>query len=616
MSSPRNELQPLASLASGDPEDATPVCFDRRGVRSRGELRRRVAALAEAVASRGGGRWLLCSEDSYAAAVGLLALSRCRALAVLPPNRQRETLRELARGCAGALFDQAVRGDAAAAGIANLTVDPLAPDAASGGGSAFGPLDRRLPLAEFRTSGTTGDGRAVSKALRHLEDEVHALESRLGPLLSAHTRIFATASHQHIYGLLFRVIWPLAAGRPFQSESLLHARELLPRMAECESAALVTTPVHLQRIAATDGLRPLRGVCRAVFSSGGPLAAETAKSVAEQLGAAPVEIFGSTETGGVATRQRDTDGEAWVPLPGVALRRGDDGRLEVTSPYVSTGEPLADGRGRTIMGDRVEIAADGSFLLQGRADRIVKVGEKRLALPEMEAALEAHSHVAESALLVREQAGVGRVHAVVAPTAAGQAALVREGRRGFGAELTRHLSGSFDPVVLPRAWRVVETLPRDAQDKITMAALDALFEDAGEVDGSGREVDGPGGEAGSSGGSPGLRLLAARRRDGGFEQTLEVGHDLPQLEGHFEGFPVVAGVVQLGWAVAAATEWLGARPQLAGVEALKFPQPLRPGRTVTLRVERAAGSQALRFQLRDGETVFASGRLLVAEEGA
>ena len=79
-------------------------------------------------------------------------------------------------------------------------------------------------------------------------------------------------------------------------------------MLECRHAALVTTPVHLRRMAATEGLAGVASVCRAVFSSGGPLEAETAAGVAKQLGEAPIEILGSTETGGVAVRQRSRRG--------------------------------------------------------------------------------------------------------------------------------------------------------------------------------------------------------------------------------------------------------------------------------------------------------------------
>ena len=95
--------------------------------------------------------------------------------------------------------------------------------------------------------------------------------------------------------------------------------------------------------------------------------------------------------------------------------------------------------------------------------------------------------------------------------------------------------------------------------------------------------------------------------------------DLAALEGHFEGFPIVAGVVQLGWVFAAAEEWLGAPPELAALEALKFPVPLRPPARVTLELRRAAEGRALRFRIAGARGVHAEGRALLAapaREGA
>jgi len=586
---------PLSRLLETAAPAHTPVAFGRRGERRLRDLTRDVAALTARVEEIGAGRWLLVSDDSYEAAVALLALARCRARAVLPPNRQPETLRRLSQGACGALVDAA-----ADAGEPPLPADlpRLAPlGHAQADPRAPARLDRDAPLAEFCTSGTTGDGQVVVKALRHLEDEVVALERHLGPGLPGAARIFATASHQHIYGLLFRILWPLASGRPFQRDTFLHSQELLPRLAASERAALVTTPVHLKRMAAAQGLRALRGTCVAIYSSGGPLDAETAKSVASQLGAAPWEVFGSTETGGVAVRRRDVHGEAWEPLPGVTIRRlADDGRLEVTSAFVSAGEELPDGRARALMGDRSELLPGGGFRLLGRADRVVKVGEKRLSLPEMEQALERHAYVAEAALLVTELAGEGRVHAVVSPSAEGSAALARQDRRSFGATLAKHLSQSYDPVLLPRAWRVVAALPRDAQDKVPLAALRELFAEPAASE------------------RPRLpTLLAERRGADALERRLEVPPDLAQLEGHFDVFPIVPGVVQVGWAMSAAAEWLGRRLRIARLEALKFPTPLRPDRRVTLRLERSADGARVRFRIDDGERVFATGRAVLAD---
>ncbi len=589
---------PLTQIVAGQ-SPATVVAFGRGGERRRTDLARDIARLAAAIESVGRGRWLFFSENSYAAAVALLALARCGALAVLPPNRQPETLRRLSRGTAGVLTDASPPPEVAAALDGRVVMDPLSPpDVASGPSGSFREIDRDAPMAEFQTSGTTGEGRSVRKALRHLEDEVATLEHRLGPSLSDDTRIFATASHQHIYGLLFRVLWPLATGRPFQAETLLHAQELLPRMAECPHSALVTTPVHLKRMAATEGLRGLRGRCSAVFSSGELLDAETAKAVVEQLGSAPFEILGSTETGGVAVRRRDVHGESWEPLPGVEIRAGkEDGRLEVTSPFVSVGEELSDGRWRTRMGDRIAPNADGGFLLLGRADRIVKIAAKRLSLPEMERCLEAHPHVEAAAVLVLEQAGERRTHAVVALSDAGRR--LKAGRREIGIALTQYLGESFDPVLLPRGWRIVAALPRDTQDKVPLSALRALFR--GRADGA--RPTRP-------------RIFEEHRDAGGIERRLEVPVDLAQFEGHFDGFPVVAGVVQLSWVMDAVNAWLQRPARLRGLDALKFPQPLRPGDVATLRVEPSADLRGVRFELRDGGRIFASGRCVLSTESA
>jgi len=584
------------SLMDGIASDAgARVAFGDGDERSGADFSRDVSSLAAELAAFGSGRWVVDTVDRYAAAVCLFALAKCRSLAVLPPNRQPETLARDAEGALGILEDPAEPG-----GLPKLTSlgssrgvhSPKAgPDGAPG-------IDRDAAWIEFRTSGSSGDARPMVKAMRHLEDEVGVLESRLGHGLPRDAHFFATASHRHIYGLLFGILWPLATGRPFQREVLLHAQELLPRMETCNASVLVTTPIHLKRIAETANLEALRPSCRRVFSSGGPLDPGAAAAVAARLEHGPYEIFGSTETGGVAIRCRDRHGEDWEPLSGVEIRRcDDDGRMEVTSPFVSEGERLPDGRNRMLMGDRIEWSGDGRFRVLGRADRIVKIAEKRLSLPEMERALCDHPFVSEAALLVREIGRERRVHAVVATSKLGRDAFVREGARSCRMGISDHLAKRFDRVFLPRAWRFVAALPRDAQDKVPLANLRALFE---ESDGGARPT------------SP--RVLAEKRSPEFLERRLEIPGDLAQLEGHFDAMPVVAGVVQLDWALRAASDWLGAAPTVAGLRALKFPQPLLPGTAVTLRLERSSADLGFRFRVFDGERVFATGRALIPAE--
>jgi acyl-coenzyme A synthetase/AMP-(fatty) acid ligase len=575
-------------LLEGRPE-RTPVAFGRSGVRELGDLRARVAALAGRIREEGGGRWLVHCEDAYAFAVAFFAVAHAGAIAVLLPNRQPGALARAAELTQGALLD-----DAEGAPVPRL-VDPLG-DAASGRPIALAPLDLRAPLLELSTSGTTGEGKQVPKALRHLESEVAVLEASFGGGLRKETQVFATASPQHLYGLLFRVLWPLAAGRAFHGPTYLHAEELLPRIEDAGDALLASTPAHLSRIA---GLARVRGACREVTSSGGPLDPETADRVREALGRAPLEIFGSTETGGVAWRRQEPgpDRMRWTPLRTVRVERLAEGpqagHLRVHSPFVSAGAESGDTSSFT-MGDLVEIEADGRFVVVGRGDRIVKIGEKRLSLPDMESQLRGHPFVSEVALLALEkQEGEPRVAAAVVLSEPGRAELAAQGRRAVSARLGDDLAASWDRVLLPRAFRYVDALPRDAQGKVTQALLRDLF--------------------------AGSRLpvvLAEERGPLSLAREIAVPDDLVYLEGHFEGFPVVPGVVQVGWVMEAAQAAFGAAPRLGAIENLKFKDVLLPGQRLRLDVDWGEARDVLRFKLAAGERVFSTGRLRLRREGA
>ncbi len=580
-------LPTLAALLQADRSPASPVAWGRAGEHGWAEFTGRVAALAARLEGARGSRFVVDVADSFGFAVALFALARAGAVGVLPPNRQPGTRARLAADTQGVLADGPDAPPAA------LRVDGLPPDPAPRPVA----LDPHAPWLELYTSGTTGEAKPVPKSLRHL-DEVAELEQVFGGGLPREVAFFATASHQHLYGLLFRVLWPLAAGRPFQAETYLHPEELLPRMVEREACVLVATPAHLRRMAARGALRPLRGRCRRVFSSGGPLDPETAAAVARDLGSPPVEIFGSTETGGVAWRGGESARERWSPLPSVRVdREPDSGRLRVRSPFVSAGVAAPGDAGDAFtLGDRVALDADGRFALLGRADRVVKVGEKRLALPEMESRLRAHALVSEAALLTLEQGPEDRVAAVVVPSPEGDAARVRGGRRELARRLAEQLATDFDRVLLPRAWRFVAALPRDERGKTPLDALRALFAEAGARP---REP----------------LLLAERREADALVRELEVPEDLAYLEGHFEGLPVVPGVVQLGWVVDAASALLGAPPHLQAVEALKFHELLRPGDRLALHLERDAREPCVRFRLADGPRLFGSGRLRLEDAG-
>ena len=433
-----------------------------------------------------------------------------------------------------------------------------------------------FPALVVFTSGSTGVPTPIPKQLVQLTSEVAALESQFGARLGD-AAVLATVSHQHIYGLLFRVLWPLAEGRAIHAARHEFPETLAPALAD-GPCVLLASPAHLKRLPAHLDWSG-KGQLRAVFSSGGMLEEEASLHAAALLGATPIEVYGSSETGGVAWRQRGVNG-IWQPLPDVAWRADADGLLEVQSPFA--------GAGWQRLADRVEGSGDG-FVLRGRADRIVKIEEKRISLDAIEAALRAGGLVREARVVTAPSAGRQVLAAFVVPTEAGQALLDGEGRAAMSRALREQLAAGFEAVALPRRWRYLERLPTNAQGKTTQALLLALLDQRPRL--------------------PYVRVLEQDATRTLLELTVPA--DLLYFDGHFSVAPVLPGVVQVDWAIHYGREYLGLAPGFGGINALKFQQMIRPGHPVQLELAHDAAKAQLHFRYFSAAGAHASGRILL-----
>jgi len=402
------------------------------------EFRARVAALATRLDADA----VLACEKPLNFLAALLALWSRGHTALVPPSLQPAAV--------SAVAGKALRD----ADIENAT-----------GSSALSlPAATQCRLALY-TSGSSGAPKRVDKTLAQLDRELENLHALWGGVL-AQSSVLSTVPHHHIYGLLFRLLLPLAAGRPADEATSADAVELRAAAAKRGRYVLVSTPAQLDRF---PGLLPLGEWHRPeiIFSSGGPLSAPTAALYREAFGAAPVEVFGSTETGGVAWRRRDGGAheDVWQTFPGISVATDADGALLLDSPYLPTRSWRMDD-GATLLGD-------GRFVLLGRLDRVVKIEGKRLSLPELEQRLQAHEWVA-TAYAVPLPAP-RRLGVVLVPTREGAAALERLGARAFGRTLRRHLAPHFDETLLPKRFRFVKELPLSERGKVVSQELVQLF---------------------------------------------------------------------------------------------------------------------------------------------
>jgi acyl-coenzyme A synthetase/AMP-(fatty) acid ligase/3-hydroxymyristoyl/3-hydroxydecanoyl-(acyl carrier protein) dehydratase len=460
---------------------------------------------------------------------------------------------------------------------------PQAPRAAHDCSPAWETPAPGFPALVVHTSGSTGAPTAIRKRFSQLSSEIDALEAAFGALAGDAT-VLSTVSHHHIYGLLFRVLWPLLAGRPVEAARHEFPETLAPRLA-AGPCLLLASPAHLKRLPEHldwGGAAQLR----AVFSSGGMLEREASLHARSLLGQAPIEVYGSSETGGVAWRQRTPGGlEDWTPFAGVEWRLDAEGLLELTSGPAGGWQRLAD---------RVEASEGGRFILRGRLDRIVKIEEKRVSLDAVEAALGATGLAREARVLACIEGGARQsLAAFVVPSETGQALLDAGGKNALSARLRAALADSIHAVALPRRWRYLERLPVNAQGKTTQADLLALL--AAELPERPR--------------LPQVRLLedeAARKL-----LELVVPPDLLYFDGHFTLAPVLPGVVQVDWAIHYGRLHFGLAGAFAGINALKFQQMIRPGAPVRLELAWDAGKGSLNFRYFSEAGAHASGRILL-----
>jgi acyl-coenzyme A synthetase/AMP-(fatty) acid ligase/3-hydroxymyristoyl/3-hydroxydecanoyl-(acyl carrier protein) dehydratase len=526
------------------------------------QLRAQALSVAAGLQSRGVKRLAVHLEDAADLAIALLGAWRAGVSVLLPADLQAQTRQRWSQQVDLWLTDQP--GDAQ---LHDFT-QPGLPGA---------ELDLDQCSLSLCTSGSSGEPKRIDKTLRQLANEVEALEQLWGADLGE-ACIIGSVATQHIYGLLFRVLWPLCAGRRFVRRQLAFSEDLQRASREHPAFAWVASPALLKRMG--DNLDwPALSAVRRVFSSGGALPLEAAQSLQQRLQQWPTEILGSSETGGIAWRQGES---LWQPFAGVELSQDSDGALLIASPYLPVGHVEHSA-------DAARIAADGRFELLGRLDRIVKLEEKRISLPMLEQALVNHDWVAEARLGVVQEnrASLG---ALLVLSESGLFALREHGRRGLAETLRKHLSQHCEALALPRRWRLLRQMPLNSQGKLAQADVEALLLAARPK-------------------AP--EVLEQSESDGEWSLQLSVPPDLAYFSGHFPKAPVLPGVVQVEWALNLGRQLLKLDGAFAGMEVLKFQQLVRPGDEIQLHLRFDAERGKLYFAYRNDTATCSSGRILL-----
>ncbi|MFT4020478.1 MAG: AMP-binding protein [Acinetobacter sp.] len=426
----------------------------------------------------------------------------------------------------------------------------------------------------FFTSGSTGQPKKIPRSLQQLMYEVVGLNDSFH--LPQKIMAIATVSHQHIYGLLFKLLWPLTTGRSFYRDQVQYP-EMVVQIQQCLANCgfpnvLIASPALLKRW--TIDIPLLH--CEMVYSSGGKLES----GVRTQINVPITEIFGSSETGGIA--YRDEDDALWTPFADVEVHLDDNQQLMMRSPHAAELQWM-------LTGDRAEFSepmtTKSQFRLLGRVDRIVKLEEKRISLDQVEQQLLTLGEIEQAHVMLIQHGQRQLLACVAVLSEKSRQQLQQTGKLSIISKLKQQLELSLERLAIPRQWRFLTQLPLNSQSKLNHHDIQLLFADMIFPVVLQQQVS-----------NKQLQLL------------LEFPAELQCFKGHFPEHPIFAGVGQIGFVQHFARQYWADLKACSGYEQLKFQDLIRPYSVLQLQLKRA--EHKVHFELRHAEKMIASGRLL------
>ena len=350
-----------------------------------------------------------------------------------------------------------------------------------------GPRGDRVAALVY-TTGTTGDPKGVM--LTHANVLfVAGAAVRLRSLTPA-DRALGVLPLSHVYGLSSMCMGTLLAGaalylQPRFTPAGLERALTEDRVTLCQGVPAMYAK-YLEHLAA-NGREFSAPSLRAIYCGGSPLAASVKRHVEAAFGLTLHNGYGLTEAAPTVTQTRHdaprADCSVGPALPGETLRivandgsdapAGEIGELWVRGPNVmrgyyrdakATAAALRDG-GWLATGDLARIDPDGAVFIEGRLKELIIRSGFNVFPVEVEAVLNAHPDVSQSAVVGREVDGNEEVVAFVEPVPG--AHLDPDAIIAFAA-------ASLAPYKRPAEVIVLEKLPAAASGKVLKARLKEL----------------------------------------------------------------------------------------------------------------------------------------------
>ena len=407
----------------------------------------------------------------------------------------------------------------------------------------------------FHTSGSTGEPKTIIKSEKCLLAE--SLDLAKFFKFSPDTIFVSTVSDEYMYGTTFTIMLPKALSCKVDTERIVYPEDIK----NYEKFVFVSTPSFLEKLAKYN--YTFKHKPEMIISAGAKLN-DSIFEYLEKISKGVTEIYGSTEAGIIAYRQKHN----------AKLQFFDNVKFAtntISSPYFD--EPELE------LNDELELFDDG-FVVKGRNDRIVKIQEKRISLDKIEKILNQSDLIENSYCLKLND----KLCAAIVLSNKGRNLLESSGK----LELIKTIKKtSYLNLISPKKWRFLTNLPLNERGKIDSIRIREWFN---------TNVTYP-------------NIVSLKNNGQNAEISLIFSKNSNFFKGHFPDFPILPGVVQLFFAKEFARDIFNLNFVPQKVKKVKFSSIIKPEMKINLVLTR--NETSIEYKYADGEKTFSSGTFVL-----
>ena len=419
---------------------------------------------------------------------------------------------------------------------------------------------------EFYTSGSTSDKNScVKKTIQNMIIESDDLLEEFH--FEGDLEFISTTTLEHLFGATFHFVFPLNSGFMINLKRINYPEDL-----NIKNSVLITTPSFLETMRKYDIQIEVKP--RYIFTAGAKLEDKTYEYAKSICSSDVIDIYGSSESGSIGYR-KDYKSKRLKLFRGIKILALKDDCTEILTEYSKESHQIIKDKMK-IFGDEIELV--------GRSDRVLKVQEKRIDADILESKIKENKYIDDCYCLEF----AGKIATLAVLNNLGKEYLLKNGSVVLIKSLKNLLKDDFEKI--PQKWKFFDEIPKNIRGKIDKEKIRELFEL-----------------------NLSLPLILSRiKEDNSITFKLIFLENSNFFKGHFEGLPILAGVVQLFYVDFFAKLAYNLDCHCGQIRRIKFANIINPNQIIDLELTKT--ESGISFKYKDENKTYSSGILPIKND--